>query len=43
MKHLVKIFEETKKLKSDLTRHEFSTDFFAQTTQLFFFLSLIPI
>ena len=27
MKHLVKIYEETKKLKSDLTQYEFSTDF----------------
>ena len=27
MKHLVKIYEETKKLNNDLTRYEFSTDF----------------
>ena len=27
MKHLVKLFEKTKKLNIDLTRYEFSTDF----------------
>ena len=27
MKHLVKIYEETKKLNIDLTQYEFSTDF----------------
>ena len=27
MKHLVKIYEETKKLNNDLTQYEFSTDF----------------
>ena len=27
MKHLITLFKETKKLNSDLTRYEFSTDF----------------
>ena len=31
MKYLVKIYEETKKLNSDLTQYEFSTDFLKRT------------
>ena len=27
MQHLIKLYEETKKLNSDLTQYEFSTDF----------------
>ena len=38
MKHLVKIYEETKKLNSDLTQYVFSTDFFKQKEELFCFI-----
>ena len=41
MQHLIKLYEHTKRLKSDLTQYEFSTDFLKKT-KLFFFISLIP-
>jgi len=36
MKHLVKIYEETKKLNSDLTQYEFSADFLHKKRSHFF-------
>ena len=38
MQHLIKLYAETKKLNSDLTHYEFSTDFLNQKRSYFAFL-----